>query len=70
MDNGYIVRFIRKDDKPVEEFFYYAYSEAIRHLELFQDDNSGLYKRVEIIDSTTFHLPYVILQFQTADRSG
>lgn len=41
-----------------------------RHLELFQDDNSSLYKRVEIIDSTTFHLPYVILEFQTADRSG
>ena len=25
MDNGYIVRFIRKDDKPVEEFFYHIY---------------------------------------------
>ena len=28
MDNGYIVRFIRKDDKPVEEFFYHTFEDA------------------------------------------
>ena len=36
MDNGYIVRFIRKDDKPVEEFFYHTYEEAFVHLALFR----------------------------------
>lgn len=49
MDNGYIVRFIRKDDKPVEEFFYRTFEEAFMHLALFRDDNSGIYKRIEIV---------------------
>ena len=30
MDNSYIVRFIRKDGKPVEEFFYHTFEAAIR----------------------------------------
>lgn len=50
MDNGYIVRFIRKDGKPVEEFFYHAFEAAISHLLLFKDDDSDLYIRIEIID--------------------
>lgn len=49
MDNGYIVRFIRKDDKPVEEFFYHTFEEAFVHLALFRDDNSEIYKRIEIV---------------------
>lgn len=48
MDNGYIVRFIRKDDKPVDEFFYHTYEEAFVHLALFRNDDSGLYRRIEI----------------------
>ena len=51
MDNGYIVRFIRKDDKPVEEFFYYTYEEAFVHLALFRNDDSGLYRRIEIVQA-------------------
>ena len=51
MDNGYIVRFIRKDDKPVEEFFYHTYEEAFVHLALFRDDDSGLYRRIEIVQA-------------------
>ena len=50
MANGYIVRFIRKDGKPVEEFFYHTYEEAFVHLALFRDDDSDLYIRIEIID--------------------
>lgn len=51
MDNGYIVRFIRKDNKPVEEFFYHTYEEAFVHLALFRNDDSGLYRRIEIVQA-------------------
>ena len=51
MDNGYIVRFIRKDDKPVEEYFYHTYEEAFVHLALFRNDDSGLYRRIEIVQA-------------------
>ena len=51
MDNGYIVRFIRKDDKPVEEFFYHTYEEVFVHLALFRNDDSGLYRRIEIVQA-------------------
>ncbi len=51
MDNGYIVRFIRKDDKPIEEFFYHTYEEAFVHLALFRNDDSGLYRRIEIVQA-------------------
>ena len=51
MDNGYIVRFIRKYDKPVEEFFYHTYEEAFVHLALFRNDDSGLYRRIEIVQA-------------------
>ncbi len=51
MDNEYIVRFIRKDDKPVEEFFYHTYEEAFVHLALFRNDDSGLYRRIEIVQA-------------------
>ncbi len=43
MDNSYIVRFIRKDGKPVEEFFYHTFEAAISHFLLFKDDDSDLY---------------------------
>lgn len=51
MNNEYIVRFIRKDDKPVEEFFYHTYEEAFVHLALFRNDDSGLYRRIEIVQA-------------------
>ena len=51
MDNEYIVRFIRKDDKPVEEFFYHTYEEAFVHLALFRNDDSGLYRRIEFVQA-------------------
>ena len=51
MDNGYIVRFIRKDDKPVDEFFYHTYEEAFVRLALFRNDDSGLYRRIEIVQA-------------------
>ena len=70
MDNGYIVRFIRKDGKPVEEYFYHSYRDAVSHLNLFENDDSGLYKRIEIIDNRTLRLPYVVLEFQDRECSA
>lgn len=70
MDNGYIVRFIRKDEKSDEEYYYLAYGDALSHLALFKNDDSGLYKRIEIVDSCSLRLPYVVLDFQDMNCSA
>lgn len=62
MDNGYIVRFIRKDNKPVEEFFYHTYEEAFVHLALFRDDDSGIYRRIEIVQAANDAKPLTTLK--------
>lgn len=62
MDNGYIVRFIRKDDKPVEEFFYHTYEEAFVRLALFRDDDSGIYRRIEIVKAANDSKPLTTLK--------
>ena len=48
MGNGYIVRFVRRDGKPDEEYFYRTAEEARRHFDMFTDDDSGLYDRIEV----------------------
>ena len=48
MFDGFIVRFVRKDDQPAEEYFYHTYEEAHAHFALFLDDDSDLYERIEI----------------------
>lgn len=50
MNDLWIVRFVRKDGKPDEEYFYHSQSEAEYHRDLFQNDDSGLYERIEIIN--------------------
>lgn len=45
----FIVRFVRKDGKPDEEYYYHTLQEAEAHKHLFDDDDSDLYKRIEII---------------------
>ena len=45
---GYIVRFIRRDGRPDEEYFYNAAEDAMWHFGLFADDDSGLYTRIEV----------------------
>mgnify|MGYP007070133511 CR=1 FL=1 len=50
MNYQYIVRFVRKDGKPAEEYYYPDLQDAQYHFELFQDDDSGLYDRIEITD--------------------
>ena len=45
----FIVRFVRKDGRPVEEYYYHTLQEAETHTKLFDDDDSDLYGRIEII---------------------
>ena len=44
----YIVRFVRRDDKPDEVFHYQSIVDAKYHLSLFDDDDSDLYKKLSI----------------------
>ena len=46
----FIVRFIRADKKPTEEYYYNTLEEARAHFKLFLDDDSELYERIEIRD--------------------
>lgn len=48
----WIVRYIRKDAKPDEEYFYHSQGEAEYHRDLFQNDDSGLYEKIEVINET------------------
>ena len=43
-----IVRFIRKDNKPDEEYYYNSLESAREHFKLFIGDESGLYEVVLI----------------------
>ena len=51
----YIVRFIREDRKPNEEYYYHSLEDARNHIDLFCDDDSGLYKTISLlaVDGTT-----------------
>ena len=46
------------------------YGDALSHLALFKNDDSGLYKRIEIVDSCSLRLPYVVLDFQDMNCSA
>lgn len=48
MNNYYIVRFVRVDCGPDEEYYYHTKQEAFSHFNLFLDDDSQLYTRIEI----------------------
>ena len=51
----YIVRFVRRDRKSNEEYYYHSLEAAQDHINLFHDDDSGLYKMILLlaIDGTT-----------------
>ena len=53
MNELWIVRFVRKDGKPEEEYYYRSIAEAEYHRDLFLNDVSGLYERIEIINEPT-----------------
>ena len=44
----YIVRFVRQDGKPDEEYYYRSLEDAEYHFHLFDADDSGLYRRISI----------------------
>ena len=45
----WIVRFVRRDEKPGEEYYYHTLREAEAHKGLFREDDSGLYEAIEIV---------------------
>ena len=45
----FIVRFVRKDGTPDEEYYYHTLQAAETHNQLIDDDDSDLYERIEII---------------------
>ena len=49
MENGFFVRFVRQDGKPDEEYFYRAAEDARRHFNMFVDDDSGLFEKIEVV---------------------
>ena len=51
--DGYMTRFVRKDGKPDEEYYYQNKQDADNHLKLFKDDDSDLYAYIEVINCLT-----------------
>ena len=46
----YIVRFVRVDGRPNEDYYYHNLKDAIFHFTLFKEDDSGLYLKIELIE--------------------
>ena len=46
----YIVQFIRKDNQVNEEYLYRQYEQAQKHFMLFDDDDSDLYIKINLIE--------------------
>lgn len=44
----YLVRFVRNDESIDELYYYLQEEDALYHIRLFNNDDSGLYKRVEL----------------------
>lgn len=59
----FIVRFVRVDKKPSEEYYYNTIEEARWHLCHFIEDDSALYNRIELVDKDKPLLPIEILIF-------
>jgi glutaredoxin 2 len=51
----YLVRFVRQDTQPEEEYFYHKRSAAMEHFHLFRNDDSGLYNRIEVLELMERH---------------
>ena len=65
----YIVRFMRRDNKPVEEYPYRTLEEAEKHFSLFLNDDSALYKNISIYDDVR-NLTAKILRFKDGRPDG
>lgn len=44
----FVIRFIRNDGKPDEEYYYNKREDAEYHISLFESDDSGLYTDITI----------------------
>ena len=44
-----IVRFVRKDKRQSEEYYYQRISDALYHMSLFEHDKSEYYERIELL---------------------
>ena len=53
MNDLWIVKFVRKDGKPDEEYYYHFLAKAEYHRDLFLNDDSGLYEKIEIINENS-----------------
>ena len=57
----YIVRFVRRDWQPVEEYFYSRLPDALYHFQLFAEESDPeeiashyeLYKRIDLLEEDT-----------------
>lgn len=49
----YVVRFVRKDNFPNEEYFYPQLSDAYYHFQLFENDTSQLYCVLQLLEIDT-----------------
>lgn len=46
----YMVQFVRFDNQPDEEYYYNNQSDAMKHLNMFRDDDSGLYQKINLLE--------------------
>lgn len=62
----FLVKFVRADDFPDEEYLYHYESEAMHHFSLFDGDDSNLYSLIEvvkIVGNQEVQLAKMILQY-------
>lgn len=45
----YLLRFVRRDQQPNEEYFYNNQQDAEYHMNLFRDDDSDLYCHIDLL---------------------
>lgn len=46
----YMVQFVRIDNQPDEEYYYANQSDAMEHLNMFRNDDSGLYQIINVLE--------------------
>ena len=49
----FITRFVKADGSPNEDYYYHSSQEAVDHMNLFQNDDSGLYKNISVLNEKT-----------------
>ena len=67
MKASYIVRFVRKDGK-IERKYCSDYSSAL-HKATHCSDDIEKYRRIEIVDRSSFRLPYFVREFVNEESS-